>query len=374
MTSASLARVNWWANPMNPTTFAVIGASGWRGQFFLRIARELPELFRVTGLMSRDAATREALTREWNLPTFFDLDGLLRERPQFVVISVPWAASPELLRELAAREMPVLAETPPAPDLEGLTALHQLTVEGARIQVAEQLQFRPLHAARIALAQSGRLGRISQAQVSVAHGYHGINLLRRYLDVDFENVTIAARSFESPIVQGAGRGGPPQAEKIVNASQTLASFDFGDRLGVFDFTGSQYFGWIRASRTLVRGERGEITDKKVRVLTDFRTPVEMDLVRRDAGHDDDLRALHHQGITLGDEWIYRNPFAPGRLSDDEIAVATCLQKMGEYVEGGPDFYSLAQASQDHYLSLLMEEAIESGQPVKSTSQVWSGSL
>ena len=356
---------------MKPITFAVIGASGWRGQFFLRIARELPEQFRVTGLMSRDAATAQQLTRDWNVPAFSDLDGLLQERPQFVVISVPWAASPVLLNELSARKMPVLAETPPAPDIAGLTALHQLTQSGARIQVAEQLQFRPLHAARIALAQSGRLGRVSQAQVSVAHGYHGINLLRRYLNVDFENATITARSFESPIVKGAGREGPPQAEEIIAASQTLATFDWGDRLGLFDFSGSQYFGWIRASRTLVRGERGEITDKKLRLLTDFQTPIAIDLVRRDAGHEDDLRPLHHEGITLGDEWIYRNPFAPGRLSDDEIAIATCLQKMGEYVEDGPDFYSLAEASQDHYLSILMGQAVKSGQAVQSNSQVWS---
>ncbi len=354
---------------MNPISFAVIGASGWRGQFFLRIARELPDRFRLTGLMSRDAQTAENLQSQWQTPAFSDVDGLLRERPQFVVVSVPWADSPGLLRELSERQMPVLAETPPAPDLAGLTKLYQQT-QGARIQVAEQLQFRPLHAARIALAQSGRLGRVSQAQVSVAHGYHGINLLRRYLDINFENVTISARSFESPLVQGAGRDGWPNEEKIVASNQTLAQFDWGDRLGVFDFTGSQYFGSIRASRTLVRGERGEIGDDKARLLLDYRTPVELEFTRRDAGHNDDLRALHHEGITLGEQWIYRNPFAPGRLSDDEIAVATCLQKMSEYVEGGPDFYSLAQASQDHYLSLLMNEAVESGHAVRSQSQVW----
>ena len=355
---------------MNPISFAIVGASGWRAEFFLRIARELPAMFRVTGLMSRDAAKAENLRRQWDVAAVCDLDELLRERPQFVVVSVPWSASPPLLRELSKRKMPVLAETPPAPDLAGLSELYAQT-RGARIQVAEQLQFRPLHAARIALARSGRLGRVSQAQVSVAHGYHGINLLRRYLDVSSENVTIRARNFESPIVQGAGRDGLPDAENIVSANQTLAQFDWGDRLGVFDFTGSQYFASIRASRTLVRGERGEITDDKARLLVDFRTPVAMEFVRRDAGHNDDLRALHHEGITLGDEWIYRNPFAPGRLSDDEIAVATCLQKMSEYIEGGPDFYSLAEASQDHYLSLLMNQAIESGQPVKSQSQIWS---
>ena len=355
---------------MNPTSFAVVGASGWRAEFFLRIARELPDRFRVTALMSRDAQTAENLARQWQIPAFTDLDDLLRERPQFVVVSVPWAASPALLRELSERKMPVLAETPPAPDLAGLTELYEQT-KGARIQVAEQLQFRPLHAARIALARSGRLGRVSQAQVSVAHGYHGINLLRRYLNIGFENVTINARNFESPIVQGAGRDGLPDEEKIVASNQTLAHFDWADRLGVFDFTGSQYFGSIRASRTLVRGERGEIGDDKARILLDFRTPVSMEFVRRDAGHGDDLRALHHEGITLGDEWIYRNPFAPARLSDDEIAVATCLQKMSETVQGGPDFYSLAEASQDHYLSLLMNQAVESGEPVQSQSQVWS---
>jgi hypothetical protein len=357
---------------MKPTTFAVIGASGWRGQFFLRIACELPEHFRVSALLSRDVAKAEELEREWGLPTFSDLDGLLRDRPQFVVVSVPWAASPGLLRELSERKMPVLGETPPAPDLESLIALHELTQRGARIQVAEQLQFRPLHAARIALAQSGRLGRISHAHVSVAHGYHGINLLRRYLGITFENATITARTFDSPIVQGAGRDGLPDEEKIVSAMQTLAFFDFGDRLGIFDFAFSQYFASIRASRTLVRGERGEITDRQARYLLDFRTPVEMEFVRRDAGHEDDLRPLHHEGITLGDEWIYRNRFAPGRLSDDEIAVATCLQKMGEYVEGGDSFYSLAEASQDHYLSLAMDQAVQSGQPV-STQFFHSGS-
>lgn len=356
---------------MNPTTFAIIGASGWRGQFFLRIARELPERFRATGLLSRDAEKANQLGREWGVPAFTDLDGLLRDHPQFVVVSVPRAASLGLLQELTERNMPVLGETPPAPDLEGLIALHELTQRGAKIQVAEQLQFRPLHAARIVVAKSGRLGRITQAQVSVAHGYHGINLIRQYLGIGFENVTITARSFSSPMIQGASRQGPPTEEKSVSVGQTLATFDFSDRLGIFDFASSQYFASIRSPRTLVRGERGEISDHQARYLLDYRTPVELPFVRRDAGHEDDLRPLHHEGITLGEEWIYRNPFAPGRLSDDEIAVATCLQKMGEYVEGGPNFYSLAQASQDHYLSLLMEQAIKSGEPVQSETQVWA---
>ena len=69
--------------------------------------------------------------------------------------------------------------------------------------------------------------------------------------------------------------------------------------------------------------------------------------------------------------MYTNPFFPARLSDDEIAVATCLQKMWEYVNVGQDFYGLAEASQDHYLGMMIQQAIESKEPVKTETQIWA---
>ena len=56
---------------------------------------------------------------------------------------------------------------------------------------------------------------------------------------------------------------------------------------------------------------------------------------------------------------------PARLSDDEIAIATCLESMKRYLETGKSFYSLAEASQDHYLSLMIEEAARSGRTLES---------
>jgi hypothetical protein len=56
---------------------------------------------------------------------FDDIEALLNERPEFVATSVPWAASGPLLVELASQNMPVLAETPPASDLEGLSQLRK---------------------------------------------------------------------------------------------------------------------------------------------------------------------------------------------------------------------------------------------------------
>ena len=189
-------------------------------------------------------------------------------------------------------------------------------------------------------------------------------------DLDAEPLTITAHRFVSPIVAGPDRSGPPADERIVDSDQVVAWLDAGDRLGVYDFSDDQYFSWIRSPRVVVRGERGEIHDRTVSWLVDHRTPASVELVRRDAGHDGNLEGFHLVGITLGDDWVYRNPFAPARLSDDEIAVASCLAGMAAWLDGGPDVCSLADAAQDHYLGLMIERAARTGRPVRVAGHVW----
>jgi len=356
---------------VDQTCFGIIGG-GWRAEFYLRVARELPRRFRVGAMIVRHEGKGRVLEDAWGVHTCRTLDDLLAVGGlDFVVVSVPWAVTPVMLRELAHRGMPALSETPPAPDLEGLIALHELTERGARIQVAEQYQFQPSHAARLYLARSGRLGAVTQAQVSAAHGYHGMSLIRGLLGVEFEEATIWAREFASPLVAGPDRQGPPMAERITDSRQVIAYLDFGDKLAVYDFTGDQYFSWIRSPRVLVRGERGEIRNHQVGYLRDFRTPVHVELRRMNAGEDGNLEGYYHKGILGGEEWVYRNPFVPARLTDDEIAVATCLDKMAKCVDDGPSFYGLPQASQDHYLNLMIAQAVETGEPVLARRQPWA---
>lgn len=63
-----------------------------------------------------------------------------------------------------------------------------------------------------------------------------------------------------------------------------------------------------------------------RYLRDFRTPIQGELRRVDTGHNGNLEGYYNRGITANEEWVYENPFIPGRLSDDEIAIATSLTK------------------------------------------------
>ncbi|REE92741.1 oxidoreductase family protein [Paenibacillus taihuensis] len=354
---------------MSRIRFGIVG-SGWRTDFYLRIAKALPERFEVSGVVVRNEEKARKLTEEWQVPVYRSVASLVEEgKPAFVVTSVPWAANPGVMEELVSYEMPVLSETPPAPDLDALIQLNE-KLGSARIQVAEQYAFQPIHAARIAIAGSGKLGTVMQAQVSVAHGYHGISLLRKLLSVTSENVRIQAYRFASPIVKGPGRNGDPDRDEQTQSEQMIASLDFEGKLAMYDFTGDQYFSWIRSPRVLVRGELGEINNREVRYLKDYLTPVELELRRLNAGEDGNLEGYYHKGILAGEEWVYRNPFVPGRLSDDEIAIATCLAKMDEYAAGGPSFYSLAEASQDHYISLMMNESLRTGAPVQTETQPW----
>lgn len=351
-------------------TFGVVGV-GWRTEFFLRIAQACPDRFAVSGVVGRTPEKTAAVAEKFGLRVFATVEEMVRQdRPDFVVVSTSWESNPVITTQLAHLDMPVLCETPPASTVEEMAALCELTRQGAKIQVAEQYFLQPHHAARRAFIDSGKLGRVSQAQVSVAHGYHGVSLIRKYLGIGFENATVTASVFKSPMIEGPGRGGDPREEKEVEAVQTFAHFDFGDRLGIFDFTGRQYFAHIRDPRVLVRGDRGELFNDTAVYLKDFNTPVRVRFERSSAGEHGNLAGQYLRGIQAGEEWVYRNPVAPARLFDDEIAMADCLIRMADYVRGGEQFYPLEEACQDRYLDIVMEQSQTEGRAIRTETQSW----
>ncbi|MFC0214606.1 Gfo/Idh/MocA family protein [Paenibacillus chartarius] len=357
---------------MSKIEFGIVGR-GWRADFYLRIAKALPQQFAVRAMLVRNEERGREIEAEWGVPTYRDMETFASSGPMaFAVVSVPWEAAPGCTLELADRGIPVLTETPPAPDIPGMIALYEsLRKLKGRVQVAEQYLYQPMHAARIAFVKSGKLGDVSQVQVSAAHGYHGISLIRQLLGIGWENAVIRGQRFTSKLVKGPGRYGLSESEEIGDSVQDIVTLRFGDKLALFDFTSDQYRSWIRKNRIVVRGSHGEVTDETFRYLRDFRTPINGEFRRGDTGHNGNLEGYYHRGITANDEWVYENPFVPGRLSDDEIAIATSLMRMADYVQGGPSCYALEEALQDHYLSIMMQKAIESGEEHSTATQPWA---
>ena len=70
-------------------------------------------------------------------------------------------------------------------------------------------------------------------------------------------------------------------------------------------------------------------------------------------------------------WRITGPSTPGPEPDDEIAIASCLKAMNVYVHGGASFYGLDEASQDFYLSALIDESAKNGHTLCSETQSWA---
>ncbi|MHB1597606.1 MAG: Gfo/Idh/MocA family protein [Acidimicrobiales bacterium] len=349
--------------------------TGWRAELYWRVARALPRHFSLCAVTTRRPERATEVADEWGVRAYPDLDSMLESaRLDFVVVSVPWQATLALLHECARHRVAALCETPPAPDVDGLDAACALARDGARIEVAEQYPFQPLHAARLALQRSGAIGAPSSAYLSVAHGYHAIGLLRRHLDVPCVQPVVHAVRHEGAIepradLRAGERGGGGDVEV-----RTSALFDFHGRTGIYDFADVQYFSDIRAPHVVVRGSAGEIADDELRSATRSGEPTTVRLVREEGGADGRLEGHYLRGISTGDRWPYRNPFPGARLYDDEIAVATCMELMGRRAGGASSFYSVAQGAQDHYLYLALQEAARTGEAVRCTPQSWAGDL
>jgi predicted dehydrogenase len=358
---------------MQPFRFAVVGA-GWRAEFFLRIAEALPEWFEIAGLVVRSEDKGRAIEGRWRVATHRTPEALLAAvQPEFWVSSVAYAQNFAVNLALLETGLPVLSETPPAAALEEMHRLWDAVGErGGRLEVAEQFHRQPLHAARIAAVEDGRIGPVHKAYVSLCHGYHGTSLIRRYLGLGFEEARIVGMGWADRALDFGGRSGPPVDQPIKEETQQIALLDFGGKQAVFDFVGAQYFSPIRTQRVCLRGERGEIVDHTLRTISGHGHPVQLPFQRQVAGANGNLEGLHLKGIQLGEEWIYHNPTAPARLSDEEIAMADLLHGFGRSVRGGPPVYPLADAMQDHYLGLMIAQACRTGEPVTTTRQPWAG--
>jgi predicted dehydrogenase len=325
----------------------------------------------------RDAAKGHVIEARWGHQTYRTIDALLdgaSDRPEFVASSVSYAANFEINRRLIETGLPVLSETPPAATREQMVELWGAAqARGARVQVIEQFHCQPLHAARLAAIAQGRIGEPVTAYLSVCHGYHGTSLIRQYLGVEFEEARIAGAGWQDRVLDPGGRQGPPAQPQVQTLAQQLALLEFGaGKQAVFDFVGAQYFSPIRTQRVAIRGERGEIVDQALYAYAASGEPGTLPFQRHIAGANGNLDGHHLKGIQLGDSWIYHNPTAPARLSDEEIAMADLLGRMGAYVRGeGPEPYPLRFALQDHYLGLLIRQACETGQPQTADRQVWA---
>ena len=102
---------------MSKIRFGLIG-SGWRAEFYIRIAKALPEMFDLAAVMIRSKEKGEAFSAKFSVKVVNTLDELVEKEPEFVVMAIKRGIVTENLITLFERGIPVLTETPPGEDVE----------------------------------------------------------------------------------------------------------------------------------------------------------------------------------------------------------------------------------------------------------------
>jgi predicted dehydrogenase len=243
------------------------------------------------------------------------------------------------------------------------------------VQVAEQYLLMPGHAARREIVRRGLIGTPTSVQVSSTHGYHAVAMIRGLLGADFGPVRVDARRFTAPLLDPLTREGWTGAEIPQDAATTLATLDFGGASGLYDFTDNQWHNRLRLRRIVVRGSLGEIADDTVVRWGGPNTVLRSEITRSQLGYDLNLDGFDTEHLTFEGEVVYSNPFLGLRLMDEEIAIATLLAATAAWVrDEGPEPYPLAEACQDHLISLAIDRSAETGAPVVTNVEPWATQL
>ncbi|WP_432494718.1 Gfo/Idh/MocA family oxidoreductase [Kineococcus gypseus] len=359
---------------VNPLRIAVVGG-GYRAGLYLDLVRRLPHLLEVTGVMVRSERAAVPIARR-GLRVHRDLPALLQTSPSLVMVLVPALAAARLVVELVRRGAAVLTETPPAADMGELRTLWNEVGSAERVQVAEQYLLFPHNAARLQVVRNGLLGTPTSVQVSSTQLYHATSIIRGFLGVGARRARVLASASTAPLANPISRSGWTGDAQPHPLTTTVATFDFGDgRCGLYDFTETQTRNPLRTRRLIVRGSVGELVDDRLVRLADAATVLSSSLERRQTGHHQDVQGADIDQISVEGQVVFRNPFPGCRLSDEEIAMATLLQRVGAWSRqeaAGP--YSLADAAQDQLLSSAIESAVSTGREVVTSCEAWAGSV
>ena len=355
------------------TKIAIIGA-GWRSEFFIRIAQLLPEKFEIVGVVARKEEVRSALAERFGVQTYSSISQLLsKNKPDYAISSVSWDSNPGVVEELVSAGVYVLCETPPAPTLEGLQKLWAAVGSSGIVQVAEQYLSLPGHSARLAITKSGVIGNVSSLELSSTHGYHAVSIMRGFLQSGFEPTTITTRQFQAPLIDPLSRNGFNADLSPKNAKTTISLIDFGSgKSGVYNFVDNQWHNQLRHRRIVVRGSRGEIVDDSVIRLIEGPAITTSRIERYQLGYDLNLDGYDTEHLSFDGKVVFKNPFTGLRFMDEEIAIATLMVQMADWINGNAKApYPLNEACQDHLVSLAIDESIASGRSVTTRKQHWA---
>lgn len=352
---------------VKPLSFIIVG-SGYRAMFYVRIARRYPEQFDLKYVLCRSEEKAERLIREQGAPATASVEQCENAGADFVVVAVNKTSIADVAREWILKGYPVVTETPAGSSIEKIKMLWDLKVNHSeRIMVCEQYHRYPVLAGGLKAIEDGKLKDPYAVYLSVAHDYHGISLIRRMLQLGPEPVRMRGSRYEFPVTETDSRNGEITDGRIAGKLRDHVTMEFASgKAAFYDFSGVQYHSYIRSRHVTVQGQDGEWSDTILHYVNEEHKPETEYLLPYFAPR---YQALETRELKeLCRSW---KPELLLEQAQDEYAIATMLYDMRDYLAGGPEVYPLAEALEDAYLWILMQEAVQSpGKEIISERMPW----
>jgi len=350
---------------MEKSKFIIIG-SGWRSMYYVRIAKALPEMFEMCAMYCRTAEKAEKIASENNIHTTTSIEECIAYKPDFVVVAVNKTSIYEVSKEWMEKGFSVLCETPPSLKLEELQDLWEMHEQGAKLQVAEQYFLYPTYKGKLNILDSKILGDPYNVTIRAIHDYHAASIVRKILHTGFENVTIYGKKHKFPVTETLTRYESLFDGKVADKERDRLTLEFENgKMAFYDFSSIQYRSTIRSIYMEVQGSRGEMVNETFRYLDEKNLPHEAEI------KIEKFKSGQIECVKFEEKSVYQCPYEDRSLSEDETAIAGLMVGMKEYNLTGKEVYPLADAMQDAYITIMMQQALaNSNQEIKMRSQKW----
>lgn len=355
---------------MKPLSFIIVG-SGWRSLFYVRIAKRYPEQFCLKYMLCRTQEKADKMAAEHGITTTTSVEECESAKPDFVIVVVSKAAIFEETKKWAKKGFPVLCETPAAGSVEELKELWSLVQGGAKIQIAEQYHRYPIMAAGLNAIKAGKLHDPYAVSLSMAHDYHGVSLIRRMLQPDeptsLKLECLWGEQYSFEVTETDSRYGAVNDGRIKQCDRRVVTMRFGNgRMAFYDFSGVLYHSFIRTRHVNVQGRDGEWNDTFLRYVDEAHEP-QVEEVK--AWLNPEYACLNTAELEqLSSTW---KPYVDMGGEQDEYAMATMMYDMRRYIEEGEEVYPVAEALEDAYVYLLMQEAVNNpGSKITPENMPW----
>lgn len=334
-------------------SYLIIG-SGYRAEYFGRIARTYSSLFRAMYLC-RSEEKADKMKEKTGMSATVSIQEGMDFQPDFVVVAVDRGHVADVAVEWIERGYAVLTETPVGDTPEKLNRLCCMAREGARISCCEQYHRYPFLAAGLKALQDGIIGQVDSIYLSLLHDYHAASVIRRALGIKpGESYIMRGNRNHSAILETDSRYGAILDGRKALSDRDLVHIQFeSGKEAVYDFSSVQYRTYIRSRHITVRGDRGEWSDSIILYADAQNRPQRLFLLPE---IQEKYRILDNQA--LRDRRRFWSAEMAMDTNQDEFAIASMLLDMGEYLQGGVSPYPLGEAVEDAWFWINVMEAVK----------------